>query len=274
MSRQLITLTTDFGLKDPYVAEMKAVILSISPNATIIDVTHDIEKFNIRMGAYILASATPYFPKGTIHIAIVDPGVGTLRRPLLIQTKQSFYIGPDNGLLVLAAKNQNITHIYEVRNPKLMLPQISGTFHGRDVFAPAAAHLANGTPPTEFGPETREITRPEFAKIVRRKNVLVGEVLHIDSFGNIITNLKKTDLEKANIKNALTVTLKNVRLKLKLCKAYDEVGPQEPLAVIGSHNLLEISINQGNAANKFRIEAEDKIRLTVPKLFGNTFKND
>ena len=274
MSRQLITLTTDFGLKDSYIAEMKAVILSISPNATIIDVTHDIEKFNIRMGAYILALATPYFPKGTIHIAIVDPGVGTLRRPLLIQTKQSFYIGPDNGLLVLAAKNQNIKHIYEVRNPKLMLPQISGTFHGRDVFAPAAAHLANGTPPTEFGPETREITRPEFAKIVRRKNVLVGEVLHIDSFGNIITNLKKTDLEKANIKNALTVTLKNVRLKLKLCKAYDEVGPQEPLAVIGSHNLLEISINQGNAANKFRIEAEDKIRLTVPKLFGNTFKND
>ncbi|MGQ9551538.1 MAG: SAM hydrolase/SAM-dependent halogenase family protein [Candidatus Bathycorpusculaceae bacterium] len=270
--RQLITLTTDFGLKDHYVAEMKAVILSISPDTTIIDITHDVEKFNIRMGAYILASATPYFPKGTIHLAIVDPGVGAERRPLLIQTEKSFYIGPDNGLLVLAAKNQNIKHVYELRNPRLMLPKISDTFHGRDIFAPAAAHLANGTPPTEFGPETRRITNPEFAKIVRKKNVLIAEVLHIDSFGNIITNLKEKDLEKADIKKALTVTMKNVRLNLKLCKAYSEVGPREPLAVIGSHNFLEISINQGDAANQFKVKAKEKLRITATKQSGNTSK--
>jgi hypothetical protein len=115
---------------------------------------------------------------------------------------------------------------------------------------------------------------PEFGKIVRKKNVLVGEVLHIDSFGNIITNLNKEDLEKANIKKALTVTLKNVRLKLKLCKAYYEVEPQEPLAVIGSHNFLEISINQGNAAIQFKIEAKEKIKLTATEPFSNTLKID
>src|SRR3990170_7220355 len=112
----MITLTTDFGLKDPYAAEMKAVILGICPNAVIVDITHEIAKFNIRMGAYVLASAVPYFPKGTIHVAVVDPGVGTQRRPIMIQTKQGFFVGPDNGLLILAAENQGIKRIYAITN--------------------------------------------------------------------------------------------------------------------------------------------------------------
>jgi len=261
MSNPIITLTTDFGLKDPYVAEMKAVILSISPSATIVDVTHEIEKFNIRMGAYILASASSYFPKGTIHVAVVDPGVGTKRRPILIQTKHDFYIGPDNGVLVLAAENKGIKHIFEISNRKLMLPKISKTFHGRDIFAPAAAHLANGTSPSEFGQEIHEIVTPEFAKIVRRKNMLVGEVLHTDSFGNIITNLGEKELELTGIKGMVNIQLKNVRLKLKLCKAYAEAKPEEPFAIIGSHNFLEISINQGNAAQNFKAKIGDKITL-------------
>ncbi len=114
----MITLTSDFGLKDPYVAEMKGVILTINPNATIIDITHDVEKFNIRMGAFILASAAPYFPQGTVHLAVVDPSVGTDRRAILVQTKQGFFVGPDNGVLMLAAKNQEIEHIYELTNTK------------------------------------------------------------------------------------------------------------------------------------------------------------
>jgi S-adenosylmethionine hydrolase len=261
MPHSIITLTTDFGLKDPYVAEMKAVILGISPKATIVDITHAIEKFNIRMGAYVLASASSYFPAGTIHVTAVDPGVGTKRTPILIQTKNNYYIGPDNGVLALAAKNQGIEHIYEISNRKLMLPKISNTFHGRDVFAPAAAHLANGMPPANFGPETHNIVMPEFAKILRRKNVLMGGVLHIDDFGNIITNFGETEIKLINAKNIIAIKLKNVRLRLKLCKAYADVEPHEPLAIMGSHNFLEISVNQGNAAEVFKIRDGDKVTL-------------
>ncbi|MEM3673492.1 MAG: SAM-dependent chlorinase/fluorinase [Candidatus Bathyarchaeia archaeon] len=261
MAPTIITLTTDFGLRDPYVAEMKAVILGICPNATIVDISHEIEKFNVKMGAFILASAAPYFPKGTIHVAVVDPGVGTKRKPILIETEQCFYIGPDNGVLALAATKQCIKHIYEIANSKLMLPKISNTFHGRDVFAPAAAHLANGTSPADFGPQTHDIAIPEFAKVVIKQNSLIGEVLHIDGFGNIITNFSKEDFEKLGDKEVVEVRLKNVDLRLKVCKAYSEVEPQKPLAIIGSHNFLEISVNQGNAAKTFKAKIGDKIVL-------------
>jgi hypothetical protein len=260
-SPKIITLTTDFGLKDPYVAEMKAVILGISPNATIVDISHEIEKFNIRMGAYVLASASPYFPKNTIHVTVVDPGVGTKRRPILIQTKRSFYVGPDNGVLTLAAKAQCIKHVYEISNRKLIMPKISCTFHGRDVFAPAAAHLANGTSPAKFGPKIDRIVTPKFAKIIKEKDKLIGEVVHIDGFGNIITNFGQEELKSINIKDAVNVKLKNIKIKLKLCKFYAEVKPQKPLAIIGSHNLLEISTNQGNAAQTFKMKSGDKITL-------------
>jgi hypothetical protein len=259
MPRPVITLTTDFGLRDPYVGEMKAVILSISPNAAIIDITHEVEKFNIRMGAYILASASPYFPKGTIHVAIVDPCVGTKRRPLLIQTRHGFYIGPDNGVLALAAKNQGIRHIYEISNRKLMLPKVFNTFHGRDIFAPAAAHVAKGIAPTEFGPEIREITTPRFAKVIKRKNMLVGEVIHVDDFGNIVTNFSAKELESMGIKETVSIMLKNTKLKLKLCKAYGEAKLQKPLAIIGSHNFLEVSVNQGSAAEDFNMKSGDRV---------------
>lgn len=261
MPTKIITLTTDFGLKDPYVAEMKAVILSISPNAKIVDITHKIEKFNIRMGAYTLAAACPYFPKGTIHVAVIDPGVGTKRKAILVQTRNSYFIGPDNGVLALAAKSQGIKHIYRIENPKFMLPRISNTFHGRDIFAPAAAYLANWISPSEFGPEIPEIVTPKFAKITKTKTTLTGEVIHIDGFGNIITNLREEDCEITGMKKTVNLKLKDTRLKLKLCKSYSEVKAQQPLAIIGSHNFLEISMNQGNAAETFQIRVGDKVRL-------------
>lgn len=261
MLNPIITLTTDFGVRDPYVAEMKAIILGISPKTTIIDITHEVEKFNIRMAAYTLASASPYFPKGTIHVAVVDPGVGTKRRPILIQTKRDYYIGPDNGVLALAAKKQGAAHMYEISNPKLMLPKISSTFHGRDVFAPAAAHLAKGICPAEFGPEIHEFLTPEFAKITRRRDRIVGEIMHVDSFGNIITNLEEKELKSMGVKENVKIQLKNIELKLKLCKAYGEAKNRTPIAIIGSHNFLEIAINQGNAAKTLKIRVGDKITL-------------
>jgi hypothetical protein len=265
MAQRIITLTTDFGLKDFYVAEMKAVILSISPNATIVDISHEMEKFNVKMGAYVLACAAPYFPKNAIHVAVIDPSVGTKRRPILIQTKQGYYIGPDNGLLALAAKKQSIEHIYQISNKRLMLSKISSTFQGRDIFAPAAAHLANGISPTEFGPEICKIVMPSFTKIVKRKSLLIGEVLHVDDFGNIITNFGELEIEELDAKVNINFKLKNRLLKLKLCKAYGDVKPQKPLALIGSHNLLEISVNQGNAAKTFKVKEGDKVTIYHPK---------
>jgi S-adenosylmethionine hydrolase len=259
----MITLTTDFGLNDPYVAEMKAVILSICPNAVIVDITHEIAKFNIRMGAYVLASAVPYFPAGSIHVAVVDPGVGTRRRPIVMQTKQSFFVGPDNGLLVLAAAKQGIMRVHELAKPRFMLPKVSHTFHGRDIFAPAAAHLMNGVKPEEFGPKIRKAVQPEFAKVTQRNGVLVGEVLHVDGFGNIITNINEKEVAQSRVKDVVNVELPRCKLKLKLCEAYGETNPQEPLALIGSHGFLEIAINQGNAAKKFKAKPGDKIELSL-----------
>jgi S-adenosylmethionine hydrolase len=257
----MITLTSDFGLKDPYVAEMKGVILTINPQATIIDITHDVEKFNIRMAAFMLASAASYFPEGTVHLAVVDPGVGTQRRAILIQTKKGFFVGPDNGILILAAQNQGIEHVYQLTNPTFMLPKISSTFHGRDIFAPAAAHLEKGVQPIEFGPEIKDPINPEFAKIKRRNNSLTGEVMHIDGFGNIISNINERDM----VQHAKTVNveLQNITLKLTFGKAYAEAKPNEPILLIGSYGFMEIALNQGNAAEKFHAKAGDKVVLTV-----------
>jgi S-adenosylmethionine hydrolase len=259
---KIATLTTDFGLKDPYAAEMKAAILSICPNAVIVDITHEISKFNIRMGAYVLASATPYFPDGSVHVAVVDPGVGTQRHPIVIQTKHGFFVGPDNGVLVLAAEKQGIESIHELTNPRFMLPKVSSTFHGRDIFAPAAAHLLNGVKPAEFGPEIREATEGEFAKVTRKNDVLTGEVLHVDGFGNIITNINQRELAQNRAKGEVNVELAGNKLKLKFCNAYGEIKPQEPLILIGSHGFLEISINQGSAAQKFKIKAGDTVTVS------------
>jgi len=257
----IISLLSDFGLKDPYVAEMKAVILSICTEAHIIDVSHNIEKFNIRAGAFVLASAVPYFPNGTIHVAVVDPGVGTKRRALLVETKHAFYIGPDNGLLMLAAQRGGIRHVYAITNPKLMLPRVSSTFHGRDVFAPAAAHLANETLPSDFGPEIYDYVIPKFAKPHLTKGELCGEVLHVDDFGNIITNISKGDMDKIGIIEGfkLSIKLGGKATRMKFCSTYGEAPAKKPLALIGSHDFLEIAINQGIASKRFKIKVGDPV---------------
>jgi S-adenosylmethionine hydrolase len=254
----MITLTNDFGLKDPYVAEMKGVILTINPKANLIDITHDVEKFNIRMGAFMLASAAPYFPKGTVNLAVVDPGVGMERRAILVQTKQSFFVGPDNGVLILAAQTQGIEHIYELTNPKFMLTKVSFTFHGRDVFAPAAAQLDMGVEPSEFGPEIQDAVTPEFAIVKRRDSSLLGEVLHVDGYGNIITNINQKEMAKTKKVN---VRLQNLSLNLTFAKTYAQVKLQQPIALIGSHDFLEIALNQSSAAEKFQVMAGDKIEI-------------
>jgi len=264
MVSPLITLLSDFGLKDPYVAEMKAVILTICPEAKIVDISHSIEKFNIRMGAFVLASATRYFPKGSIHVAVVDPTVGTGRRAVLVETSQAFFVGPDNGVLMLAAQRDEIKHVYSLTNRKLMLHRISSTFHGRDVFAPAAAHLANGTSPSYFGHRIKDYVVPHFAAPLLRAHSIVGEILHVDDFGNIITNIMGTELEKAGLKlDELSICLKGKWFRANLCDAYGNVAPKSVLALIGSHDFLEIAVNQGNAAKTFNAKAGDEVAVSL-----------
>jgi S-adenosyl-L-methionine hydrolase (adenosine-forming) len=256
----MITLTTDFGVEDPYVAEMKGVILSINPDAKLIDVSHGVEKFNIRMGAFMLASAAPYFPKGTVNLVVVDPGVGMERRAILVQTKHAFFVGPDNGLLMLAAKSQGVEHVYELTNSVYRLPTVSSTFHGRDIFAPAVAYLDKGVKPPAFGPEITDPITPKFAAVTRKNNSLCGEVLHIDVFGNIITNIAEKELNKVKkVKAKLADSL----LEASFAKTYGEVKQKDPVALVGSHGFLEIALNQGSAAKKFKVHSGDLVTITL-----------
>jgi hypothetical protein len=250
----MITLTTDFGYQDPYVAEMKGVIFTINPEAKVIDITHGVGKFDVRMAAFILASAAPYFPKGTIHLVIVDPEVGTERRSIMVETKDGFLIGPDNGALMLTGQNQGIKHVYQIVNPKLMLSKVSCTFHGRDIFAPAAAYLEKGLAAQEFGPEITEPVTPTYAEVKRTGKTLSGEVLHIDGFGNIITNINR---KEAAAYKTLKINFPNATLQTIFVQTYSEAKPKEPLALIGSHGFLEIALNQGNAAEKFGVKTGD-----------------
>ncbi len=257
----MLSLTSDFGLRDPYVAEIKAVILGICPTATIVDITHEVDKFNVHAGAFMLASAAPYFPNGTVHIAVVDPGVGTARRPIVVETERGFFVGPDNGLLLLAAEAQGIKQIRLIGNRKLMQPQVSDTFHGRDVFAPAAAHLANDVKIEQFGAEITDPEKPLFTKVKRGADSVAGEVLHLDGFGNIITNIRLTDVDGFGEGMLQIAFAENPPVQMKLSRTYADAEPGEALALVGSHGFIEVALNLGSAAKKFSAKVGDRIVL-------------
>ncbi len=272
----VITLLSDFGLKDPYVAEMKAVILSICPETSLVDISHGIEKFDVRMGAFVLASAAPCFPEGTVHIAVVDPGVGTQRRPIIVETERGLYVGPDNGLLLLSARKEGIDHVYEINNPQYMRPEVSRTFHGRDIFAPAAAHLAKVHSPSELGSEIDDYVLPKFAKPRLMEGRLFGEVLYIDGFGNTVTNISAREVEKIGACEGcpLQAELDDKIIDLKLCSAYGEVPPKKAMTIIGSSDFLEISVNQGDASRRFGVKIGDAIKVSVPHLTSNSERTE
>jgi hypothetical protein len=215
------------------------------------------------MGAFVLASATPHFPKGTLHVAVVDPGVGLERRPIVVETKHSLFVGPDNGLLMLAAKKEGIKHVYVVSNADFMLRRISKTFHGRDVFAPVAAHLAEGHAPSEAGPEINDYVVPEFVEPAIKAKGANGEVLHVDDFGNVITNISAKHLSEIGVKEGdyLSIKLNKKSTRLKYCSAYGKAKFNELLTVIGGHGFLEVAINKGSAAKKLNARRGMNIRI-------------
>jgi hypothetical protein len=258
---RLISLLSDFGTKDPFVAELKAVIFSICPEAKLVDITHEVERFNIRMGAFMLARAAPCFPTGTVHLAVVDPGVGGQRRPIAVETNRSLYVGPDNGLLIPAAKCEGIRRVYHLTNESLMLDRISSTFHGKDIFAPVAAHLACGTPVQETGEELTDYVQLSFGEPEFDRLGATCKVIHIDHFGNVITNILQQDMARLKTRGKLTITLQGKRVPARLVKTYSSLGEKELGLIVGSHRYLEIASRESDASKRLRTKTGDTIRI-------------
>lgn len=241
-------------------AEMKAVLLRICPEALIVDISHEVNKYDVRTAAFVLASASRYFPNGTVHVVVVDPGVGTKRKAILVRKGSSYFIGADNGVLALAVHNtEGDLCIREIANRRFMLTSPSSTFHGRDVFAPAVAHLLNGTPLEEFGPEISEMVRLEFSAVTKRRGKVLGEVIHVDGFGNIITNISKQELESVRKGDSVIIRLGKKNLQTRFCNTYGDVDKGKTLALIGSHDFLEIDRNQESAAQSFKTRVGEKV---------------
>ena len=262
--QHIITLLTDFGVHDAYVGAMKGVILDICPDAVIIDVSHQVHPFDVRQGAFLLHQAAPYFPTGTIHTAVIDPGVGTDRRRIIIKGRRGFFVGPDNGVLSLAVQKEGFVKGVEIRETKFMRPNPSPTFDGRDVFAPAAAHLACGVELEAFGPVISCMVTPPFARATRRKEKLVGEVLHVDRFGNVITNIPGSLLSsfKAEAGEVFHVKVDGQEARMTVSRTYGNVPVGTPVMVVGSSDFVEVSVNRGRACDLLQADAGSRIEIT------------
>lgn len=253
----IITLTTDFGLEDWFVGTMKGVILGLAPCARVIDLTHEIGVCDVRAGAFTLAASYKFFPPGTVHVAVVDPGVGSKRQAVAIKTATYFFVGPDNGVLSWALAKEKIIAIHLLQNQKFFLKPISRTFHGRDVFAPVAAHLATGVPLQEFGPRVKSLVRLPWPEMKKTNGGLQGEVIYIDRFGNAITNIETASVPLDQTKNALVLV--GSKKRIPLGGFYVSVPPGKPVAVPGSSGFLEIAVNGGSAQNRLRLKIGTRV---------------
>jgi len=256
-----ITFLTDFGTKDGYVAQMKGVASSIT-DARLIDITHEVSPQNIREGAFILWVTASFFPIGTVHVAVVDPGVGMERKGLVITTKKQILVGPDNGILLPTAHLLGDFVVYEITNPKYMIHPLSHTFHGRDIFAPVASYIANGIPFSEIGTKTTHFVDLQFSLGEHRGDRIVGNIMYIDRFGNLITNIPSEILPNDVEQKETTLISGESRWEhLPFVSSYGFVKPGDVLLTTGSNSFLEISINQGNAAQTLMIKEDDEIEL-------------
>jgi S-adenosylmethionine hydrolase len=252
MSRPVITLTTDFGQADGYVGTMKGVILGICPQAALVDISHEIRPQAVGQAAYVLHTAVPYFPPGTVHLVVVDPGVGSARRPIVVQTDRATYVAPDNGVLTLSLARDPARLAVELAQPDYRLPLVSATFHGRDIFAPAAAHLARGTGAQAMGdaiPLASLVALPTLQPQQQPDGAWQGQVLHVDRFGNVVTNLQSPMINDQFPLSMVRVTVKvGAERVVGLSRTFADVAPGELVAYVGSSGYLEIAVREGNAA--------------------------
>lgn len=258
---KIMTFLSDFGNQSSYVSQMKGVAVSMT-DARIVDITHDISPHNICEGAFVLQTSVPYFPVGTVHVAVVDPGVGTTRRGIVVTTRTQILVGPDNGLLIPAARRLGDFTVYEIANQNLMLNAISNTFHGRDVFTPVAAHILNGVTFEQIGPLITDPVDLSFGKFEITDKTVTGKIIYVDSFGNIITNIDGFRLRQiVDYDKKIILLLGRKRLEIIFVKSYNFVKKGELLATIGSSNLFEIALNQGNASKKLKLKPDDEIKI-------------
>jgi S-adenosyl-L-methionine hydrolase (adenosine-forming) len=254
----IITLTTDFGRDSWYVAAMKGVILSINHDAAIIDISHSIAPQNIAEGAFVLGEASRWFPPGTIHVAVVDPGVGTDRRIVYARVGEQHYVCPDNGLLSYTCRDRRPDETLEVTNRDTFLAKVSSTFHGRDIMAPVAARLSLGLSPCELGPPVNDLKLLSWPCPERREKEVIARILCADVFGNLITNLRREDLPR-DIEPAYFFVETGRHKFDGIVKTYFEAPAGTPVALFGSSGLLELAVVQGNAALELQIPVGDNV---------------
>ena len=258
---KIITFLSDFGYKSNYVSQMKAVALSMI-DAKICDITHDITSHNIHEGAFVLMTSVPWFPVGTVHVAVVDPGVGSKRRGIVITTKTQIMVGPDNGLLIPAARYLGPFTVYEIANPNLMLRTVSNTFHGRDIFTPVAANILNGITFEQIGPIISDYIDLNYGEFKIIDKTAIGKVIYVDNFGNIISNIDGFRLRQfLDYGQKIFLSIGKKKIEIPFVKSYNFIKKGEILATIGSSNLFEIALNQGNACKKLGIKADDEIKI-------------
>lgn len=266
MNSHIITLLTDFGLQDGYVASMKGVILQICPDAKLVDISHLIAPQSVSSGAFVLRACYEYFPHGTVHLAVVDPGVGTGRGALAIRIRTCFFVGPDNGLFSLILRKETGWEARKLDNPQFRRSPLSSTFHGRDLFAPAAAHIACGVRFDTLGPLCDPVSPHWEGPIIGRGEVK-GEVIHIDRFGNAITNVPSETLEKQGPVGKWTITAGKSEIN-SIERTYGRVRTGEPLALTGSTGFIEIAVNQGNAASELELGLGAIVTFRLSRIQG------
>lgn len=262
----VVTLLTDFGTADEYVGVMKGVLLSVNPHVTIVDLCHHLSPQDLEGAAYMLAAAYRYFPPDTVHVAVVDPGVGSQRAIVALQVEQHYFVGPDNGLFTLVIAHGAVRRAVQVANQALFLQPVSQTFHGRDIMAPVAGYLAQGKDILDLGPpvDPNSLARLVLptARIVR-PGLLVGIVTSVDRFGNLITNIRQADLALLGLHaglQALEVHVGTTRIA-GLSDAYSKAQIQQALALVGSRGYLEIAVNQGHAARRLAVRRGDQVKV-------------
>lgn len=261
MRKPILTLTTDFGWSDHYVGAMKGVILSICPQAQIVDISHEVAPYETAEGAFTVSQAYPCFPKGTTHVVVVDPGVGTERRPILMEAVGHCFVAPDNGVLsMIYAQEKHKVRL--ISNARYFREPVSHTFHGRDIFAPVAAHVAAGVPPSRMGKIIHDYLRPEFSKPrPTGKRSWAGQILKIDRFGNLITNFHEKEFPGLEQKSfSLAIGMAEI---VRMARTYAEAKPGELFAIVGSSGYLEVSVNQGSAAKRVGCQIGSVAELTV-----------
>ncbi|MBA4395727.1 MAG: hypothetical protein C0407_19410 [Desulfobacca sp.] len=257
-----ITLSTDFGLDDPYVGIMKGVILGINPQVQLVDLTHALSHHRLLEAAFVLQTSYSYFPKGTVHLAIVDPGVGGERRLIAIQGLETIWVGPDNGLFTLVLKKQPQSKIIHLTNQAFFLKKISWTFHGRDILAPVAARLSLGIPLEAMGPSISNPVLLSFPEPESKEKEIAGQVLWTDHFGNLITNIDQETLLPFLSSPSLTVWIGSEHIT-GILQTYSLGRPGRLMALIGSSGYLEIACNLGRASDKVGFQPSRELKVLV-----------